>query len=66
MKEIPGDDVDGVIIDDTYGYDETLRIYKDIAPTIRSARQGLKVIVRKNYGKEQCNLHSCHAWQKPG
>ena len=34
----------GVVIDDTQGYDGT-RIYKGISPTIRSSRSGLKTIV---------------------
>src|SRR5699024_969773 len=33
----------GVVIDDTQGYDGT-RIYKGVSPTIRSSRSGLKTI----------------------
>lgn len=32
------------IIDDTYGYETCFREYKDISPTLRSGRQGLKVM----------------------
>lgn len=31
------------IIDDTYGYDDKLREYSDVSPTLRAGRQGLKV-----------------------
>lgn len=32
------------IIDDTFGYDEKPRVYNEVAPTLRSGRQGLKVV----------------------
>lgn len=32
------------IIDDTYGYEEGARVYQDVSPTLRSSRQGLKVL----------------------
>lgn len=33
-----------VIVDDTFGFDEKPRIYKKIAPALRSERNGLKII----------------------
>lgn len=32
------------IIDDTFGYDGKPRVYNEVAPTLRSGRQGLKVV----------------------
>lgn len=40
----------GVLIDDTYGFDGTPRIYEDYCPTLRAARQGLKVLEEKEDG----------------
>lgn len=42
--EIP----EGVVVDDTYGFDETARVYNDQAPTLRSSRQGLKIIEKSD------------------
>ena len=39
---------ENTIIDDTFGYDEKPREYENISPTIRSGRQGLKVIENKS------------------
>ena len=46
MFTLTAQDLHGVIIDDTYGYDGT-RVYPDVAPTLRSSRQGLKVVERE-------------------
>lgn len=35
---------DGIIIDDTYGFDSDIRIYGECSPTLRAERQGLKVL----------------------
>lgn len=42
----------GTIVDDTYGYDDRDRIYPQEAPTLRSQRQGLKVIEKQI--KDRC------------
>lgn len=44
MFTLTAQDIHGVIIDDTYGYDG-VRTYPDVAPTLRAARQGQKVII---------------------
>ena len=46
MFTLTAQDIHGVIVDDTYGYDG-VRTYSDVAPTLRAARQGQKVIVGK-------------------
>ena len=43
MFTLTAQDLHGVIIDDTYGYDG-VRPYTDTAPTLRSSRQGVKVV----------------------
>lgn len=45
MFTITAQDIHGVIIDDTYGFGEIPRVYQEAAPTLRSSRQGLKVVV---------------------
>ena len=35
-----------IIIDDTYGYENACRYYKDFSPTLRSERFGLKVLCK--------------------
>lgn len=35
----------GVVIDDTMGFEEDVRVYNDYAPSLRSGRTGLKTIV---------------------
>lgn len=45
MFTLTAQDLHGVIIDDTYGYDKgDVRTYTDATPTLRSCRQGVKVI----------------------
>lgn len=44
MFTLTAQDIHGVIIDDTYGYESVPRIYLDEVPTLRSGRQGIKVI----------------------
>lgn len=36
-----------LVIDDTYGYEEGIRVYDDVSPTLRAHRQGLKVLEEK-------------------
>lgn len=43
MFTLTAQDLHGVIVDDTYGYDGT-RIYDEVSPTVRSSRQGVKVV----------------------
>ena len=43
MFTLTAQDLHGVIIDDTYGYDG-VRTYENTAPTLRSSRQGVKVV----------------------
>ncbi len=43
MFTLTAQDLHGVIIDDTYGYDG-VRPYTEAAPTLRSSRQGIKVV----------------------
>ena len=43
MFTLTAQDLHGVIIDDTYGYDG-VRPYTDTVPTLRSSRQGVKVV----------------------
>ena len=44
MFTLTAQDIHGVIIDDTYGYESAPRIYLNEVPTLRSGRQGIKVI----------------------
>lgn len=45
MFTLTAQDLHGVIIDDTYGYDKgDVRTYTEATPTLRSCRQGVKVI----------------------
>lgn len=46
MFTLTAQDLHGVIIDDTYGYDGT-RVYEEASPTLRSERNGLKVVEGK-------------------
>ena len=43
MFTLTAQDLHGVIIDDTYGYDG-VRTYKDATPTLRSSKSGVKVV----------------------
>ena len=43
MFTLTSQDLHGVIINDTYGYDG-VRTYENTAPTLRSSRQGVKVV----------------------
>jgi DNA (cytosine-5)-methyltransferase 1 len=43
MYTLTAQDLHGVILDDTYGFDG-VRIYDEISPTLRSERQGLKTV----------------------
>ena len=45
MFTLTAQDLHGVILDDTYGFDD-VRVYEDVSPTLRSERQGIKVIGR--------------------
>lgn len=38
------DNLHGVVVDDTYGYEDSSRVYDGVAPTLRSSRQGLKTV----------------------
>ena len=40
-----------MIIDDTFGFEKIPRIYKDICPSLRSSRFGLKVVEEKSLEK---------------
>ena len=50
MFTLTAQDLHGVIVDDTYGYptererESRKRIYTEVAPTLRSSRQGVKVV----------------------
>lgn len=53
MFTLTAQDLHGVIVDDTYGYptererESRKRIYTEVAPTLRSSRQGVKVVEGK-------------------
>lgn len=50
MFTLTAQDLHGVIIDDTFGYDNEIRIYPDKSPTLRHSRQGIKTIEKSpNY-----------------
>lgn len=38
----------GVIVDDTMGFDDKIRLYDGFCPSIRASRQGLKAIIPEN------------------
>lgn len=70
MFTLTAQDIHGVIIDDTYGYDG-IRLYSEAAPTIRAGRQGQKVcIAQRPRGNNRGNIfeHSptltSHSWQE--
>lgn len=44
MFTLTAQDLHGVIVDDTFGYDGEPRVYEDASPTLRSGRHGAKVI----------------------
>ncbi len=44
MFTLTAQDLHGVIIDDTFGYDKEPRVYDEASPTLRQSRQGVKVI----------------------
>lgn len=44
MFTLTAQDLHGVIIDDTFGYDKEPRVYDETSPTLRQSRQGVKVI----------------------
>ncbi len=44
MFTLTAQDLHGVIVDDTYGYEQKDRVYKEASPTLRQSRQGVKVI----------------------
>jgi DNA (cytosine-5)-methyltransferase 1 len=43
LKDVFGEALNPVIIDDTFGYGPENRVYREYSPTIRSGRSGLKV-----------------------
>lgn len=43
MYTLTAQDIHGVIVDDTYGYDG-IRFYDEVCPTLRASRSGLKTI----------------------
>ncbi len=45
MFTLTAQDIHGVIIDDTFGYDKEPRVYGETSPTLRRSRQGVKVVV---------------------
>lgn len=44
MFTLTAQDLHGVIVDDTFGYDGKPRVYEEVSPTIRQSRHGIKVI----------------------
>jgi len=44
MFTLTAQDLHGIIIDDTFGYDKEIRLYLNNAPTLRHSRQGIKTI----------------------
>lgn len=44
MFTLTAQDLHGVIVDDTYGYEGNDRVYTEATPTLRQSRQGVKVI----------------------
>lgn len=55
--------VDTLLVDDTQGFESEPRIYKEYSPTLRSSRQGLKII-------QVCNLLTMNgdykgSWKNP-
>lgn len=44
MFTLTAQDLHGVIIDDTFGYDKENRFYTEVSPTLRQSRQSVKVI----------------------
>ena len=44
MYTLTAQDLHGVIIDDTFGYDKEPRVYDETSPTLRESRHGVKVI----------------------
>lgn len=55
--------VDTLLVDDTQGFESEPRIYKEYSPTLRSSRQGLKII-------QVCNLLNMNgdykgSWKNP-
>ena len=48
MFTLTAQDLHGLIIDDTYGFDGA-RVYDDLSPTLRSSRNGLKTVTAPNF-----------------
>ena len=44
MFTLTAQDLHGIIIDDTFGYEKKIRLYLDKSPTLRHSRQGIKTI----------------------
>lgn len=44
MFTLTAQDLHGVIIDDTFGYENEPRVYDETSPTLRGSRQGIKTI----------------------